>query len=98
MFHLSKSQPTQPPMSNFSLGLYQFKSIEFKIEKYTMAELDFIIGLFLMRITIDPMLRGVFHRKMGVTWDVFGMILKEKILRKDVKFYSLRLTIDKLAH
>jgi hypothetical protein len=35
---------------------------------------------------------------MGVTWDIFGMILKEKILREDVKFYGLRRTLQQLAH
>ena len=85
-------------MSNFSLGLYQYKSITFKIEKYTATELDFIVGFFLMRMRIDPVFRGLFHRKMGVTWDVFRMLLSEKILRKDVKLYSLRGIISKLAH
>jgi len=75
-------------MAKFSLGLYQFKSFQSKIDRLTNAELDFIIWGFLMRLRIDPMLRGLFGRGEGVTWDVFKMLLQEKILRKDVTRFN----------
>jgi hypothetical protein len=83
-------------MSTFSLGLYQFKSIQSKIDELTMAELDFIVGFFLMRLRIDPMFRGLFSRGMGVTWDVFGMVLKEKVLRKDTTKFSFSKTFKRI--
>lgn len=84
-------------MGQFSIGLDQYKSIASKLDRRTTTELDLIIGLFFMRIKIDPMFRGLFSRGNGVTWDVFGMIIQEKILRKDVKFYSLRQTIYRIS-
>jgi hypothetical protein len=84
-------------MAMFSLGLYQFKSIQSKIDRLTIAELDFIIWVFLMRLRNDPMFRGLFGRGEGVTWDVFSMILQEKILRENVTRFNFNGTFKRIV-
>ena len=78
------------PMSKFSLSLYQYKSISNKIDRLTTAELDLIIILFFTRLRVDKMFLGLFSRGMGVTYDVFGMVLKEQIIRKHNNFFNFK--------